>query len=701
MQQQLSNKLIALCAALIFTMFFTFSGFAQFSLVSNSPANGATGVSTVTTLSMTFNAPIDTSAHFAFPENFFVSLMFFPDSLVGEPGSITLSPDFMTVYVNDISLAPNTLYWFVVVDAVSQNGDSLDHPATFTFSTGASLPSGVVAGTASYPAGTPSGALVGLFDGNPFQSEGARLVNGTVVTNAGGTYTMGHVAPGKYWPVAAKNFYINSEGDIDIQPGTALGFYDPNGDSAPDSIVVTGALPLTGINMTMHELQLQTARDTYPQIETAASGWASDAYLVYAEGDAAADGTSFFWQYLFFSPSLQAHQSWVCMGGIIFSVPFSGGTLDTTAMPTNWMDSDNMMAIAESHGGSQFRQENPDAESYASLGRLSFSERQTEAGPVPFSDRHQIKKEVYEKSVPAFELLGHSIHIKEISSLPPAWYIDYYSPSSGNYLGIVIDAVSGEVLSEPTTAAVAEGNALPVAQAWAADASLWMVAGNWNTVEPDGTTQWWICAYYSAQVDSFIMVPVLGQIPQGYGGLGGWVPQDTLLISSGWMDSDIAMAAAETSGGSTYRSTNQNVFVNASLSHWYGVNPPATAWQINYNSSNAQPLFVVVDAFSGYVYTGIADNENPLVPQKLTLSQNYPNPFNPSTGIEYYVPSASKVELAVFNTLGQKVATLVDGKLPAGKYNAEWKPQDLASGIYLISLKAAGSQVVRKMFYMK
>ncbi len=60
----------------------------------------------------------------------------------------------------------------------------------------------------------------------------------------------------------------------------------------------------------------------------------------------------------------------------------------------------------------------------------------------------------------------------------------------------------------------------------------------------------------------------------------------------------------------------------------------------------------------------IAAPEDPSItrPSEYTLDQNYPNPFSPSTTIRYGLPHKSAVQLAVFNTLGQQIKTLVQGK---------------------------------------
>ena len=57
---------------------------------------------------------------------------------------------------------------------------------------------------------------------------------------------------------------------------------------------------------------------------------------------------------------------------------------------------------------------------------------------------------------------------------------------------------------------------------------------------------------------------------------------------------------------------------------------------------------------------------NRALPARFALGPNYPNPFNPSTIIPYQLPTATHVRLEVFNLLGQRIATLVDGTRPAG-----------------------------------
>ena len=79
------------------------------------------------------------------------------------------------------------------------------------------------------------------------------------------------------------------------------------------------------------------------------------------------------------------------------------------------------------------------------------------------------------------------------------------------------------------------------------------------------------------------------------------------------------------------------------------------------------------------------------------LFQNYPNPFNPATTIRYTLGAGSHVTLAVFNVLGQRVATLVDAWQPAGTHDVVFSGARLASGIYLYRIQAGAFSATRPL----
>ncbi len=90
------------------------------------------------------------------------------------------------------------------------------------------------------------------------------------------------------------------------------------------------------------------------------------------------------------------------------------------------------------------------------------------------------------------------------------------------------------------------------------------------------------------------------------------------------------------------------------------------------------------------------------IPESYVLEQNYPNPFNNSTMINYQLPTASQVDLGIYNLLGQKVATLVSEKQPAGSYNVQWDTFGFASGVYLYKMQTdQGFAITKKLLLLK
>ncbi len=94
------------------------------------------------------------------------------------------------------------------------------------------------------------------------------------------------------------------------------------------------------------------------------------------------------------------------------------------------------------------------------------------------------------------------------------------------------------------------------------------------------------------------------------------------------------------------------------------------------------------------------------LPFQYQLWQNYPNPFNPITTITFEVPSHGRVQLLIYNILGQQIKTLTDEIYPPGRYRLQWDGTDrsgakLASGIYFAQLRAGEFVQNRRMILLK
>jgi len=112
-------------------------------------------------------------------------------------------------------------------------------------------------------------------------------------------------------------------------------------------------------------------------------------------------------------------------------------------------------------------------------------------------------------------------------------------------------------------------------------------------------------------------------------------------------------------------------------------------------------LGVDLSVGGGWDLSGWDEMTDGITPSEFTLGQNYPNPFNPSTNFEFAVPSAGKVEIAIFNITGQLVEKLIDGNLEAGYYNITWNAEQLPSGVYFYRMEGEGFSVVKKCVLMK
>jgi len=90
-----------------------------------------------------------------------------------------------------------------------------------------------------------------------------------------------------------------------------------------------------------------------------------------------------------------------------------------------------------------------------------------------------------------------------------------------------------------------------------------------------------------------------------------------------------------------------------------------------------------------------------LIPAKFVLKQNYPNPFNPSTQIRYSIANSEFVNLTIYNSLGEKVAELVNESKPAGEYTVTFDAGNFSSGVYIARITAGSFVQIIKMSLLK
>ncbi len=118
------------------------------------------------------------------------------------------------------------------------------------------------------------------------------------------------------------------------------------------------------------------------------------------------------------------------------------------------------------------------------------------------------------------------------------------------------------------------------------------------------------------------------------------------------------------------------------------------AWADSRNAGAGYDIYL--NSFQ-YTSTDADDDGGEILPREFALEQNFPNPFNPETMISFSIQKPATVTLTVFNALGQRVTTLVDQALPAGRYDAAWDARNAPSGVYFYRLTVDAAAITKKM----
>ncbi len=149
-----------------------------------------------------------------------------------------------------------------------------------------------------------------------------------------------------------------------------------------------------------------------------------------------------------------------------------------------------------------------------------------------------------------------------------------------------------------------------------------------------------------------------------------------------------------------YDGDNEPVFA-------YDTTDNARAWDYNpYNGGWMKGMQTYLMRADVQIVTALEDAQDARLPKEYSLSQNYPNPFNPETIIRYVLPKQAQINLSIYNTLGQKVRTLVDKDQAAGCYQIKWDGRNddgdkAASGIYILQFKSVQFSQTRKMLLIR
>lgn len=185
-----------------------------------------------------------------------------------------------------------------------------------------------------------------------------------------------------------------------------------------------------------------------------------------------------------------------------------------------------------------------------------------------------------------------------------------------------------------------------------------------------------------------------------------WYYKELTLPPNAWYF-DIRLTCTGASSGQT-----QALFDNVGLIEW----TPWTAWEANNSVINPNDYYwlqirtpenpkSVNVHLTEQRYNPLPDRSKAVPPVQMQLSV-HPNPFRESAKLDFELSGKGPVSLSVYNIRGQKVATLAEGELPAGKHRLAWNGKDrqgrqAASGLFFIRLEQEGRSVVRKAVLLR
>ena len=186
------------------------------------------------------------------------------------------------------------------------------------------------------------------------------------------------------------------------------------------------------------------------------------------------------------------------------------------------------------------------------------------------------------------------------------------------------------------------------------------------------------------------------------------LPVELTSFSANVNDNDVSLywnTATETnnSGFNIERKSGQSDWQTVGFVPGFGTSTEQHSYSFKDNQVGAGSYsyrLKQVDYDGSYQYSNEVEAEitNPV---GFNLAQNYPNPFNPSTTINFSIPVNEVVNLTVFNALGEQVTVLMNKELTAGHYTVNFNASGLASGIYILRMKAGNFVEMKKMNLLK
>ncbi len=117
---------------------------------------------------------------------------------------------------------------------------------------------------------------------------------------------------------------------------------------------------------------------------------------------------------------------------------------------------------------------------------------------------------------------------------------------------------------------------------------------------------------------------------------------------------------------------------------------------------NGQSNFVAFDSAGGILtnepgQTAVEEDAQ----SAFAVDQNSPNPFNPTTSISFTISEAGNATVDIYNVAGQKIDTLVNDFMDAGKHSVVWDASGFSNGVYFYTVKSGDFSKTMKMTLLK
>ncbi len=707
---------------------------AQLTVVSSNPADGSVGVTTTTTVSFTFNMPIDTGVVHFHEGNFLLTNLF---STVGHIGmdSISISADRKTVTITT-PLKINKDYFLYIYGVVAEDGSKMSNPVLIRFTTSAffsgSPVEGVVkannVGDNSFAVFLTSTSFLHVDDTEP-------ILQYCGIPDSTGNFRIENVQPGNYSLLAIRD--VNKDGKLDFEEIDQL--------ALADSITVTNST-VSGICFDFEKVRVIS---TYPQNNAtnvplngkveillntpifSGVSFKEANYLITntVNLDSLRDAVNFtnLGFKLAITPNLSANKDYfVLLYGIsskqnrrmeepfLFRFTTASAFSGYSVSGKVWGDCcpvENSVVFLSTE--SVFESDGPPDFSYCGVADSNGDYT------IPF-----VKPDVYYPL--AVRDVDNDGKINFEEGIDAIGFTDSIIVANANVDSVNIRLIQVAPISFEKAREIADSIASHNVEF--SGHSLKLVRG-WD-LRVNALPTYWEFIYYDPVDTSTIFLYI-----DNFGGGDMHTEHSDWVAHLKSIDAEVHQAnnldrfldsvfTYDLSPVFDYQCGPNQVMENYVALGELGnedfgdiVTPGQIYWgayfSIKDTLQNWAPAKLI--RFVGDYQTGemliVNDvkKQSEAIPENFTLSQNYPNPFNPTTKIRFSVPAANsfthtskpQVRLTVYNALGQRVAELLNKKLSAGTYEVTFNASNLPSGVYFYQLSAGNVVLTKKMVLLK